>query len=127
MRDEKIPEAVQELREAVRLDAQSGESHYQLGLALTRAGQKDEAAVEVQKGRELSSADERNQNANLVIAEGQSALDKGENDQAISKFRHAMSMQPDSAEAQHYLGVALERQSDIEGAGCVSQGLRTQT
>ena len=34
VRDGKIPEAVQELQEAARLDPQSGESHYQLGLAL---------------------------------------------------------------------------------------------
>ena len=116
VRDEKIPEAVQELEEAVRLDPQSGESHYQLGLALTRAGRKDEAAVEVQKGRELSSADDRKQNASLDIAEGLSALDKGENDQALAKFQHAISMQSDSAEAQHYLGIALERQSNNQGA-----------
>jgi len=116
VRDEKIPEAVQELQEAVRLDPQSGEAHYQLGLALTRAGRKDEAAIEVKKGRELSSADDREQNANLDIAEGLSALDKGENDQAVAKFRHAINMQPDSAKAQHYLGIALEGQNNIQDA-----------
>ncbi|HZS97802.1 MAG TPA: tetratricopeptide repeat protein, partial [Terriglobales bacterium] len=116
VRDGKIPEAVEELQEAARLDPQNGESHYQLGLALTRAGRKDEAAAEVQKGRELSSADDRKQNANLDIAEGQTALDKGENDEAIAKFRHALNLQPDSAEAQHFLGAALEKQGDTKGA-----------
>ena len=83
---------------------------------LTRAGRKDEAAVEVQKGRELSSADDRKQNANLDIAEGQAALAKGDNEQAIVKFRHALNLQPESAEAQHYLGVALEGQGDSKSA-----------
>ena len=37
----------------------SGEAHYQLGLALSRAGRKDEAAAELKKGRELVAADDR--------------------------------------------------------------------
>ena len=116
IRDGKIPEAVQELQEATRLDPQSGESHYQLGLALARAGRKDEAAAEVQKGRELSSADDRNQNANLDLAEGQTALDKGELEQAVTKFRQAINLQPESSEAQHDLGLALAKQGDVKGA-----------
>ena len=117
-----MPEAVEELQEAARLDPQSGEAHYQLGLALARAGRKDEAAAEVKKGRELSSADDRKQNANLDIAEGQAALDKGDLDQAAAKFRHALKLQPESSDAQHYLGVVLEKQGDTKGAsGCLSQ------
>jgi tetratricopeptide (TPR) repeat protein len=116
LRDGKIPEAVQELEEAARLNPESGESHYQLGLALARAGRKDEAAAEVQKGRDLSSAEDRNQNANLDIAEGQAALDKGELDQAITKFRHAINLQPESSAAQHFLGMALEKQGDHKAA-----------
>ena len=69
-----MTEAIVELQEAVRLDPQSGESHYQLGLALARAGRKDEGTTEVQKGRELSAADDRNQNANLDINEGRTAF-----------------------------------------------------
>jgi tetratricopeptide (TPR) repeat protein len=116
MRDGKVEDAVKELQEATRLDPQSGESHYQLGLALARAGRKEEAAAEVQKGRELSAAADRNQNANLDVTEGRSALDKGELEQAAVKFRHALQVQPQSAEAQHYLGVVLEEQGDNKGA-----------
>jgi len=116
LRDGNIPEAVQELQEATRLSPDSGESHYQLGLALTRAGRKDKAAVEVKKGRELSAADDRNQNANLDLAEGQAALDKGDMEQAAAKFRHAISLQPESSEAQRNLGVVLEKQGNKEGA-----------
>ena len=116
IRDGNIPDAVQELQEATRLSPESGESHYQLGLALTRAGRKDEAAVEVKKGRELSASDDRNQNASLDIAEGQAALDKGDLEQAAIKFRHAITLQPESPEAQRYLGVVLEKQGNKEGA-----------
>jgi tetratricopeptide (TPR) repeat protein len=111
-----VPEAVTELREAARLDPQSGEAHYQLGLALARSGKKQEGAAEVQKGRELSAADERNQNANLDIAEGRAALAKGELEQAAAKLQHALKLQPDSAEAEHFLAVVLAKQGDDEGA-----------
>jgi len=116
LREQKADEAVTELQEATRLDPQSGEAHYQLGLALTRAGRQSEATAEVQKGRELSAADERNQNAALDIAEGRAALDKGELEQASAKFQHAIKLQPDSAPAQHYLGIALQKQGDAAGA-----------
>jgi len=116
LQDGKMTEAIVELQEAVRLDPQSGESHYQLGLALARAGRKDEGTTEVQKGRELSAADDRNQNANLDINEGRTALGQGELEQAAAKFQHAIKLQPDSSDAQRYLGVVLEKQGDARGA-----------
>jgi tetratricopeptide (TPR) repeat protein len=121
LRDGKVPEAVQELQAATRLDPQSGEAHYQLGLALARAGRKDEGATEVQKGRELSAADDRTQNAHLDISEGREALDKGDLDTAAAKFRHAIKLQPESADAQHFLGIVLERQRNPEGAAAAYQ------
>jgi tetratricopeptide (TPR) repeat protein len=121
LRDSKVSEAVTELQEATKLEPESGDAHYQLGLALARAGRKEVAAVEVQKGHDLASADERAQNVNLDIAEGRAALDRGENDQAASKFRHALKLQPDSPEAHHYLGVALEKQGDTAGATAAYQ------
>ncbi|MGC2181921.1 MAG: tetratricopeptide repeat protein [Terriglobales bacterium] len=116
LQDGKVPEAVTELQEAARLDPQSGEAHYQLGLALSRAGRKDEAATELKRGRELTSADDRYQNVNLDISEGRAALDQGDLDQAATKFRHALKLQPDSSDAQRYLGVVLEKQGDKDAA-----------
>jgi tetratricopeptide (TPR) repeat protein len=110
LHDGKIDDAVTELREATRLEPASGEAHYQLGLALMRSGKQEEAATEVKKGRELSSADERNQNAELDISEGKAALENGELQQAESKFRHAIRLQPDSSVAQHLLAITLEKQ-----------------
>ena len=111
-----VPESITELQEAARLDPQSGEAHYQLGLALARSGKHAEGTAEVQKGRELSAADERNQNANLDISEGRAALAKGELEQAAAKLRHAIQLQPESAEAEHFLAVVLGKQGDNEGA-----------
>ena len=116
LQDGKLPEAIPELQQAARLDPQSGEAHYQMGLALSRAGRKEEAAAELRQGRELSSADDRNQNVNLDIAEGRAALDKSDLDQAATKFRHAIKLQPESSDAHRYLGVVLEKRGDTEGA-----------
>ena len=107
---------MKELQDATRLDPQSGEAHYQFGLALARAGRQQEATTEVQKGRELSAADERNQNAEIDISEGRAAMQKGELEEAAAKFEHAMKLQPNSAVAQHALGVVLAKQGDAEGA-----------
>jgi len=116
LQDGKVAEAITELQEASRLDPQSGEAHYQLGLALSRSGRKDEAATELKQGRELTSADDRDQNANLDISEGRAALEKGDLDQAATKFRHALKLQPDSSEAQRYLGLVLEKQGNKDAA-----------
>jgi len=111
-----VEESVGELREAVRLEPQNTQAHYQLGLALVRAGHKDEGAVELQKSRELASSDDRRQNAALDIAEGHVALEQGDLGQAAAKFRHALELQPESADAEHFLGAVLEKRGDAEGA-----------
>ena len=116
LRDAKVNDAVAELRDATRLDPASGEAHYQLGLALARNGQQQEGAAEVKKGRELSSADERNQNAQLDISEGRAAFEKGELLEAEAKFRHAIRLQPNSPVAQHLLGVILDKEGNTEEA-----------
>jgi Flp pilus assembly protein TadD len=112
----KVADAISELQETAKLDPQNGEAHYQLGLALARAGRRDEAAAQLNKGRELVSADDRNQNANLDVAEGQAAFERGDAEQAIAKFRHALELRPDFSDAQHFLGVALEKQGDTAAA-----------
>ena len=116
-----VDDAVTELKEAVRLEPASGEAHYQLGLALARAGNQQDASAELAKGRELSSASERSQNADVDIDEGRTSLDRGDVGQAVEKFRHALKLRPDSAPAQYYLGVALERKGDVGGAEAAYQ------
>jgi tetratricopeptide (TPR) repeat protein len=111
-----VEKSVGVLEEAARLDPQGTRAHYQLGLALTRAGRKEEAAKELQKSRELASADDHRQNSDLDIAEGRVALDKGDLDEAATKFKHALTLEPKSSDGEHLLGVVLEKQGDTEGA-----------
>jgi tetratricopeptide (TPR) repeat protein len=116
LRSGQLEQSIAELREAVRIDSQNAAAHYQLGLALARAHRSAEASTELQTSRELASVEDRKQNADLDIAEGRVALDKGDLEQAAAKFRHALQLQPDSADAQHLLGAVLEKQGDAQGA-----------
>jgi tetratricopeptide (TPR) repeat protein len=109
LQDGKAAEAVAALQNAVKLEPESGEANYQLGLALVRAGRREEGAAQLKKGRELVAANDRTQNALLDIADGRAALDRGELDEAASKFRRALELRPESQEAQRLLAVATER------------------
>ena len=69
--------------------------------------------LELRKGRELVAADDRNQNANLDIAEGRAALEKGDLEQAAARFRHALQLLPESPDAKRYLAAVLEKQTEV--------------
>src|SRR5439155_20631605 len=101
-------EDIDELQQAARLEPDNGEGHYQLGLALAGAGRHEEATSELEKGRELVGADDRGQNANLDIAEGRAALDKGDLERAAGRFRDAIEVRTESSEVQCCLGERLE-------------------
>ncbi len=64
----------------------------------------------------MASADARTENVNLDLSEGRAALERGETDQAAAKFEHALKLQPDSADAQHYLALVLQKHGDSRGA-----------
>jgi tetratricopeptide (TPR) repeat protein len=109
LQDGKVTEAVTALQNAVRLEPEGGEANYQLGLALVRAGRKEEGAAQLKKGRELVAAGDRTQNAVLDVAEGRAALDRGDLEEAVVKFRRATELRPESPEPHRLLVAALER------------------
>jgi tetratricopeptide (TPR) repeat protein len=116
LRTDAVPEGVGHLERAVQLDPQSGESHYQLGLGLARLGRRQESASELQKGRELIAMNQRNQTLVLDMAEGRSALEKGDLEHAKGTFRRVIKQMPDFAEAHYQLGLTSAREGDRQGA-----------
>jgi tetratricopeptide (TPR) repeat protein len=98
--------AVEALQAAVTADAENGEAQYQLGLALARAGRKDEATAALQKGRALVAASDRDQRLALDLAEGRAALNRGERDRAVDRFQRALKLDPGSIEARRELHAA---------------------
>jgi tetratricopeptide (TPR) repeat protein len=116
LQDGKATDAVAALQSAVRLEPESGEANYQLGLALVRAGRKEEGAAQLKKGRELVAASDRAQNALLDIADGQAALERGELEEAESKFRRALEMNPRAAAARQGLESLKSRRASRTAA-----------
>jgi tetratricopeptide (TPR) repeat protein len=113
LQDGKATDAVAALQNAVRLEPEGGEANYQLGLALVRAGRKEEGAAQLKKGRDLVAAGDRAQNALLDVAEGRAALDRGDLQEAESKFRRALELNPNNASARKSLeGLKSRRASD---------------
>jgi tetratricopeptide (TPR) repeat protein len=113
LRQGDVTSAIKHLQTAVAQEPEFGEARYQLGLALSRAGRKEEGAAEVKKGRELIAASEGRQAAALDISEAQTALDQGDFDQAIAKAQKVIAFRTDAAEPYYVLGAALasKRQS----------------
>ncbi len=116
LRKGSVQEAIRHLERAVQMEPRFGEAHYQLGLALSRTGRTEDGTAEVQKGRELIAASQRDQIALLDMDEGKAALEKGEIDNAVVKFRQVLKERPGLAEAHYQLGVALARKGDSDGA-----------
>ncbi len=116
LRQGKVSDAIEHLRLAVEQDPEYGEARYQYGLALSRAGRRAEGAAEIQKGRELIAASEKQQAARLDMVEASTAIDQGNLDQAIPKIKRVLRTWPDAAEPHYLLGKALDKKGDSQEA-----------
>jgi tetratricopeptide (TPR) repeat protein len=124
LRKGSVAEAIQHLETAAKADPQFGEAQYQLGLALSRAGRAAEGAKWLKQGRELIANSQRDQTVLLDLSEGKRALEKGELDQAVAKFRNAVRQRPDLAEAHYQLGMALARKQDAAAGDALRKALQ---
>ena len=98
------------------MDPNLGEARYQLGLALVRAGRRDEARRELDASRPLISEKQQAETATVFMREAQAALEAGEVNQAVDKLRQVTYLAPAYAEAHLSLGDALLRRADNDGA-----------
>jgi Flp pilus assembly protein TadD len=104
-------QAVNEFREATRLEPEWANAHQGLGIALLKQGKLDEAIVELRQALQLRPDD---YDATYVL--GRALYDKSELDGAIARFGDAIRLRPSSAEAYNSLGLALAKKGDINGA-----------
>lgn len=107
----KTREALDELREAVRLASDSYEANYDLGIALLSSGKSDEAQVAFQRAVELKPGFLEGH-----LALGQLFGDSGRYEEAQNEYLEALRLSPGRDEIQIGLGNLLLRQGKLEEA-----------
>jgi len=97
-----LEKAAAQLKQAIKLDAQSAPAHTELGRALLMLGKADEALVSLRKAVELSPRDPE-AHSGLGVA----LLATGRSDDAVQELGKAAELDPGSAPRQTNLGTAL--------------------
>jgi tetratricopeptide (TPR) repeat protein len=98
---DRVPEAVADFREAIRLNPGFAENHYNLGNALQKMGRPEEAEASYREALRLRP-DFAEAHSNL----GNALQKMGRLDDAIAAYRNALRLEPEMAEAHNNLGVA---------------------
>jgi superkiller protein 3 len=108
--------AATELRRAAELIPDDMEVHYALGRVLQKSGAREDAAVELKKAQELN---QKAQNAILAKSYNTLAtklLEENKFEEASTKLREALRLDPQSAPAHYNYGVALFELNQAEQA-----------
>ena len=106
-----LDEAIKEFKEALEIDPDDVEAHYDLGNACFDKGMLDEAISEFKK---VVDTDPEFINAYLDL--GMAYLDMGSIDEAISLYEKALKSNPNSAELAHNLGKAYSDKNQYNKA-----------
>jgi tetratricopeptide (TPR) repeat protein len=107
----RVEEGIGFARDAVRIAPRTAETHMNLGIALTQAGQTTEAIEELNRAVRLRP-DLASAHHNLALA----LLQAGRMPDAMEQWEQAVKLQPDYAEAQCNLGIVLEKTGRYEDA-----------
>jgi tetratricopeptide (TPR) repeat protein len=106
-----LPEAILHLEEAVRLDPDFYQAHYNLARALEESARPHDAIEHYRSTVRLRPA-EAAAHYNLARLLEQT----GQKPQAIEHYRQAIAVQPDFGAAHTNLGILLLNAGDVEGA-----------
>lgn len=100
-------QAVIELRRAIALNPNDPAAHRSLGILLRRTGDLQGSALELRKAGDLASKAERHLNAEVHIHTAKQYLMKHDVTHSIDELQSALTAEPDSANANVLLGMAL--------------------
>lgn len=100
-------QAVIELRRAIALNPNDPAAHRSLGILLRRTGDLQGSALELRKAGALASKSEGHLNAEVHIHTAKQYLIKHDVRHSIDELRLALAAEPDSANANALLGMAL--------------------
>ena len=110
-RSDNLSGAIDAYRQALAVDPLSSRAARRLGVALGKAGQKDEALAVLQKAIAREP-----QNALLWYEQGIVETEAGDRTKSVADFQKAVELKPDDADAQNNLGINLAQTGDTHGA-----------
>ena len=106
-----LDDQIQALRKMLESAPQSADAHFNLGVALRRAGKLDDAIVEYRQAISLNSRDSRYRN--MLGAALRAA---GKTEEAIAELRSAIALDPENATAHSNLGNLFADQGKFAAA-----------
>jgi tetratricopeptide (TPR) repeat protein len=118
----RLPEAIEHLEQALRIEPDYAEAHCNLGATLGLTGRLPEAIEHLERALRIRP-DYAEAHCNL----GNVFFQEGKVSDAIGHFEQALRSNPDYAEAQYNLGLALARLGRLqEAVGHWEQALRIE-
>jgi Flp pilus assembly protein TadD len=108
---EDYDKAIEQWREAIRLDPSLARAHHDLGVALRGKGKMTEAITEL---REAVRLDPKNGTAQSDL--GDTLQENGDFDGAMNAYQAALALVPKSASLRNNLGYVLVRKGNLDGA-----------
>ena len=113
-------EALDSARRALALDARRKEAHYAIATSLMRLGQTEEGGKELeifQRMQAEAMADaQRQSELKVTLLSAAASLAMGEYAAAAETFRKALAVDPDAADVQRDLGIALMKAGQYDAA-----------
>jgi Flp pilus assembly protein TadD len=106
--------ALQEFRETIRLNPGSAEAHTSLGQALNAVRDPSGAAAALAEAERLTRLKADGQASVFAVNAGVERLKRADVAAAIARFREAVRLAPDNAEAHYQLAMALRRTGALE-------------
>ena len=106
---ERVPEAIENLRVAIRSGQQTEGMRIQLGLLLTEQGKSREAV-------DVLAPLARGSDPDALNAYGIALADEGRLDEAAQQFQRVLQNDPNNAPAMQNLGIVALRRDDVPGA-----------
>lgn len=110
-RNNRVPEAIDLMREALKRDPTDAMAHYNLGMLLNSTGRSREALDEYGRANSLSPND-----TTFLENYGVALEMNGQRDEAVARLRKATEIDPNSAVFAFNLGYILEWNGDFSGA-----------
>jgi protein O-GlcNAc transferase len=103
-------QAQSEFATAVRLNSSLAVAHLHLGLAMEAQGEKD-GLTELARASQLAPQDEV-----IAVEYGRALAAIGQDEQAITLFKHVLEVDPESTAASYQLALALQRSNNVQEA-----------